>query len=720
MDSTSARAPSPAQTSDSASASAGSPGKSTRTVQLKGATNATPWLEAAAGGGESAAAGSASAMPDPFDFSFIDKGGEAKPLDSGIRLKAEESMGGDFGGVRVHQGEQAAAANRDMGSTAFAHGQDVVLGAGASNSVNPVMAHELAHVAQQRGATPGVAMKEERGSSGSAHEVEADTAAARIMIGAPASISQVGAERIMCFEGAEHMDLGNAAYGGQKITLGKVTLPAGAFTALQGDFFGTFAAMEKACNDNPKLMYDYYDVLLKEGKARALHKAGKGEEPDSNGAIIAAGQANGLGVMGGPYLDLAATNFNHFSEQNAESAKMFKQSAAMNPAYAPEISAASAKFGHNIAQWLTMHLEAAKRSFEDGVANKELGGAGVAMDASALHYLTDAFASGHMRVPRMEMYNEYQTTFKAAARKFVDKYADAIPNEIDVKQFISDTATGAANTVKSHLPDAVNTGLGWLGDVASKGADLVGKGADAVGVSLPSIPELKINLAGLKAAIKDKMHPMADSIGNAAGEKIAGFSAKVLHDFDNEHGVEVHNDAGTKPWKAKGDHALDDSKENVEVATKCAGASAKHIKDLHGLGKSHAKDAKKDGLTMPFLSLKPVFSLLPQISPEQMKEKTGPGEERDWHWKTMSPKYRAQIVANAKSSLTGTVESYTGAIKDKIRETVEAKVKELLAGLGQYASMVSSKVGAVVDKIMSFLPEIDPQMLIAALLAVGP
>ena len=186
------------------------------------------------------------------------------------------------------------------------------------------------------------------------------------------------------------------------------------------------------------------------------------------------------------------------------------------------------------------------------------------------------------------------------------------------------------------------------------------------------------------------------------------------------HGVEVHNDAGTKPWKAKGDHALDDSKENVEVATKCAGASAKHIKDMHGLGKSHAKDATTDGLTMPFLSLKPVFSLLPQISPEKMKEKTGPGEERDWHWKTMSPAYRAKIIGNAKSSITGTVESYTGAIKDKIRETVEAKVKELLAGLGQYAGMVSSKVGAVVDKIMSFLPEIDPQMLIAALLAVGP
>jgi hypothetical protein len=679
------------------------------------ATGSSPALSPAGGAG--AGAPVQLKASDPFDF--LDSGAEAGPLDSGIRRKAEQSLGGDFGEVRVHQGEQAAAANRELGSTAFAHGSDVVLGASAANGANPVMAHELAHVAQQRGATPGVATKSERGAGGSAHEVEADQAAAAILVGAPASISQVGAERIMCFEGAEHMDLGNAAYGGQVITIGQVKLPAGVFTALQGDFFGTFGELEQACNSNPKLILDYYEVLKKEGKLRALHQQdpSKYPEPDSNGPIMVASALNGRSPMN--YLDLAATNFNHFSEQNDASKKEFKQVSEANPAYAAEIADASGKFGQNISQWLHMHLDAAHKAFDDGVANKELGGVGVAMDASALHYLTDAFAAGHMRVPRKEMYDEYQSTFKASARKFVDTYVDRIPNEIDVKQFISDAASSATSAVRDHLPGVVNNGLDALGSLASWGADKVKEGAGAVGVSMPSIPELKISLSGLKSSLKTKLHPVADKIGAYAGEKIAGFSAKVLHDYDNEHGVEVHNDAG-KTWTAKGDHALTASPENDKLAKQCAGASAKHIHDIHAQGKKHAKDGNQGNLVMPFVSLKPILSGLPQVSPEKMKEKTGPGEERDWHWKSMNAAYRAKIMENAKDSIKDTAKSAWDAVKDSVRETVEAKVRELLSGLGQYAGMVAGKLGVIVDKIMSYIPEIDPELLVAGMLAVAP
>lgn len=710
-----------AATGGAAAAAGAAAGKTTRTAALGGGAASA---STSGPGGAAAAAGDQAALPDPFDFSFKSA---AQPLDTGIRLKAEQSLGVDLGAVRVHQGADAAAANRELGSTAFARGQDVVLGSGVGNSVNSVMAHELAHVAQQRGAEPGVAMKAERGASGSSYEVEADHAASRIMIGAPATISQLGAERIMCFEGAEHMELGNAAYGGQMITIGKVTLPAGAFTALQGDFFGDFAQMEKACHDNPKLMYDYYDVLKKEGAARKLHEQDpkKYAEPDSNGPIMVASAMNGRSPM--EYLDLAAKNFNHFSEQNGESSKLFKGAIRDNPAYAGEIATASSKFGHNIAQWLNMHLAAGKQAFQDGVGNKEFGGVGVAMDASALHYLTDAFASGHMRVPRMEMYNEYQTTFKGGATKFVDTFVDRIPNEIDVKAFITETASavgtaasGAAATARSHLPGWVNTGLDAVGDVAHKGADLAGQGADALGISMPSIPELKISLVGLKAAVKAKLHPVANTIGEFAGEKIAGFSAKVLHDYDNKNGVEVHNDANPgKTWIAKGDHALAASDENEKIAKQCAGASATHIKGLHARGKAHGKDAHKEGLEMPFMSLKPILGLLPQISPEKMKEKTGPGEDRDWHWKSMNAGYRGQIVENAKGSIKDTVSSAWAGVKDMVRETVEAKIKELLAGLGKFAAMLATKIGAIVDKIMSYVPEINPDDLVVALLAVS-
>lgn len=55
----------------------------------------------------------------------------------------------DVSGVRAHQGAGADAANRQMGSRAFATGSDVVLG--NSGSDLHTVAHEAAHVVQQRG-----------------------------------------------------------------------------------------------------------------------------------------------------------------------------------------------------------------------------------------------------------------------------------------------------------------------------------------------------------------------------------------------------------------------------------------------------------------------------------------------------------------------------------------------------------------------------------------
>ncbi|HWU90803.1 MAG TPA: DUF4157 domain-containing protein [Kofleriaceae bacterium] len=666
-----------------------------------------------ASAGRSPAPGGTAAA-DPIS-SLLQEGHEATALDGTARASAEQSLGIDLGGVRVHQGDGAASANHELGARAFAHGQDIVLGDGVANSLNPVMAHELAHVAQQRGAQPGIATKSARGTAGSAHEVEADQAAASIMTGAPAKISQVGAERIMCFEGAEHMDLGNAAYGSKMLTVGQVTLPAGAFTALQGDFFGTWAEMEAACNTNPKLINDYYEVLVREGRLRELHRKdpAKYPEPDSNGAIMVASQLNGRSAM--DYLNLAATNFNHFSEQNSESTKMFAGAARDNPAYAAEIGEAGAKFGHNIAQWLQMHLEAGKRAFADGASNRPFAGAAVAMDASALHYLTDAFASGHMRVPRMEMYNEYQRHFRAACRRYVDGWVDKIPNEIDVKSFLTNMASSAVSGARSLLPDGVNAAIDTAGDLANQGANMLG-------VSMPSLPEMKINLLPTKAAIKAKLYPTCDSLGDTIGEKIAGFSAKVLHDYDNEHGVKVFNDAGMH-WEAKGDHALAASKENEKIAGMCGGASAKHIQQLHAKGVERAgkAGAGKPGATgepMPFISLRPIFSLLPQITKQQREEGTEPGGPRDWHWTTMNAGYRAKIMENGKESIKGTVSSALGAVKDKVKSVVEQKVREALAAFGQFANMLAAKVSEIVDKIMSYIPDIDPEVLLMAMLMV--
>lgn len=71
----------------------------------------------------------------------------------------ERRFGRDFSSVRVHRDGTAGASARALGARAYAHGNDIVFGAGhyspSSRSGRALLAHELAHVVQQ-GGRPGL------------------------------------------------------------------------------------------------------------------------------------------------------------------------------------------------------------------------------------------------------------------------------------------------------------------------------------------------------------------------------------------------------------------------------------------------------------------------------------------------------------------------------------------------------------------------------------
>lgn len=85
------------------------------------------------------------------------KGGGA-PLSNSARAFFEPRFGADFSDVRVHSGPRAHRAAHALGARAFTTGRDVVFGAGEyapqSHAGGLLMAHELTHVLQQRGAKP--------------------------------------------------------------------------------------------------------------------------------------------------------------------------------------------------------------------------------------------------------------------------------------------------------------------------------------------------------------------------------------------------------------------------------------------------------------------------------------------------------------------------------------------------------------------------------------
>lgn len=65
----------------------------------------------------------------------------------------EARFGADFGGVRIHTGDEAAELARDVQAEAMTHGQDIYFGAGkydpGSGAGQRLLAHELTHTIQQ-------------------------------------------------------------------------------------------------------------------------------------------------------------------------------------------------------------------------------------------------------------------------------------------------------------------------------------------------------------------------------------------------------------------------------------------------------------------------------------------------------------------------------------------------------------------------------------------
>ncbi|MEF8728754.1 MAG: DUF4157 domain-containing protein [Accumulibacter sp.] len=78
------------------------------------------------------------------------QGDGAQPLLPSLRNRIEATLGADLADVRVHQGPTAADANARIGARAFTHGRDVWLGERQRPDDAALIAHEAAHVVQQR------------------------------------------------------------------------------------------------------------------------------------------------------------------------------------------------------------------------------------------------------------------------------------------------------------------------------------------------------------------------------------------------------------------------------------------------------------------------------------------------------------------------------------------------------------------------------------------
>jgi hypothetical protein len=126
--------------------------------------------------------------------------GAGQPLDGATASRMSEALGVDVSRARIHGGPKAAQKAREAGALAFAVGSNVVLGADAPQAGtlegDALLAHELAHVAQQSGAAADPRMRKRPiGGESEAAEADADRAAAGALAhlyGGPAIAQQRG------------------------------------------------------------------------------------------------------------------------------------------------------------------------------------------------------------------------------------------------------------------------------------------------------------------------------------------------------------------------------------------------------------------------------------------------------------------------------------------------------------------------------------------------
>jgi hypothetical protein len=107
--------------------------------------------------------------------------GAGTALDPGVADRLSPSLG-DLSDVRVHTDDTADTLNRSVSARAFATGTDVYFAGGeynpGSESGDKLIAHELAHVVQQRGASSSGPLTVSQ--PGDALEREADSVADQI------------------------------------------------------------------------------------------------------------------------------------------------------------------------------------------------------------------------------------------------------------------------------------------------------------------------------------------------------------------------------------------------------------------------------------------------------------------------------------------------------------------------------------------------------------
>lgn len=310
-----------------------------------------------------------------FDSQLQTSKGSGQKLNEDVRSELETHTGTDLSQVNVHTDPQADQMSKSINAKAFTHGQDIYFGQGQYNASTDqgkeLIAHEVAHTVQQ---------------------------------------SQGIQPKIQRFEAWEHAKMGDKGTGGDHTDNGKgrpvvlspyITVSFGELTAMAGDYFGSeeeileLAKKPGSFEENGKVEpTDYAErkyFYSKPGTVDELryiiyyHINARDADDDVRDMFSKKVRS----AVDDRMLQLLPTNFDHFT--NSREGDRYKS-------FSGKLNSDKYKdsLPNNEMAFRTYHERAIREAFAAGVNRAPLDYA-FFLEGFASHFLTDAFASGHIR-----------------------------------------------------------------------------------------------------------------------------------------------------------------------------------------------------------------------------------------------------------------------------------------------------------------------------------
>lgn len=317
-----------------------------------------------------------------------------KPLDPVTRAWAEPRFGHDLSSVRVHNDDTAARSAADIHARAFTAGPHIAFGAGRyrpdTQAGQNLLAHELTHVGQQATSTT---------ESHDALEADAHARSANAAHTTPTSMRAAApseANAVQRFAEHEHRDLGNTATGSATYDIGGAGAPLvlthGDIVMLSGDWFGPqelFVMAARPGNGGAGIGTQDHVITALQIINTEQHLNDPRFAPGGIWEKFAPSQKVEE-LVRQRFRDLAAANTSHFAAPAGRDPKTG----------APLPASTSAGMTYR-----GLHEAAITLSYQSAHAGTPVSLA-MSREAAAQHFLTDAFAAGHVRTP-IESMREY-------------------------------------------------------------------------------------------------------------------------------------------------------------------------------------------------------------------------------------------------------------------------------------------------------------------------